>query len=104
MTQSMANATIWRGFDEGGKMKEADTTHWKSPNTGATNVSGFTALPGGDRYQGTFYVLGSYGYWWSATEAQTPTAWGRFVGFSRSDVNRNDVFKDTGYSVRCIRD
>ena len=104
MTQSMVNATGWRGSDEGGKMKEADTTRWRSPNTGATNASGFTALPGGDRYEGAFIAISQYGYWWSATEAQTPTAWDRFIGFGRADVARHDVFKYTGYSVRCVKD
>ena len=51
----------------GGPMKEAGLTHWSSPNTGATNASGFTGLPGGYRYQlGSFFNLG-YGYWWHAS-------------------------------------
>ena len=52
----------------GGKMKETGTTHWNSPNTGATNESGFTALPGGrrDSSNGAFSNVGYYGYWWSA--------------------------------------
>ncbi|MCB9001260.1 MAG: fibrobacter succinogenes major paralogous domain-containing protein [Bacteroidales bacterium] len=53
----------------GGKLKETDTTHWASPNTGATNETGFTALPGGYRGRGgAFGGIGGYGYWWSATE------------------------------------
>ena len=53
----------------GGVLKEIGTTHWVSPNSGATNEFGFTALPGGTRYyDGTFKRIGEYGYWWSATE------------------------------------
>ena len=60
----------------GGQLKETGTSHWQSPNAGATNTSGFTALPGGSRTNdGTFYSIGGYGYWWSSTEG-TGTAWG----------------------------
>ena len=60
----------------GGKMKEAGTAHWNSPNTGADNSSGWTALPGGYRdFNGTFLSIGSYGYWWSATEGDGANAW-----------------------------
>src|ERR1035437_1728963 len=53
----------------GGAMKETGTTHWTSPNTGATNSSGFTGLPEGLRTDGgPFYDVGSYGGWWSSTE------------------------------------
>ena len=53
----------------GGKLKEAGTIHWISPNTGATNESGFTALPGGDYicYPFTFDSLGFNTCFWSST-------------------------------------
>jgi len=54
----------------GGKMKEIGTTHWETPNSGATNESGFTALPGGFRdWKGTFYYLGHSGLWWDSVDA-----------------------------------
>ncbi len=73
----------------GGKMKETGTTHWFSPNTGATNESGFTGLPGGARTGfGTFFYLGEDGYWWSNTESSSSKAWYRGLNYSNDVVNR----------------
>ena len=89
----------------GGKLKETGTTHWASPNTGATNETGFTALPGGYRYLfGIFDIIGDTGYWWSATENYSNNAWGRSVYYYHSDVNRGNYGKGVGFSVRCVRD
>ena len=89
----------------GGKLKEIGTTHWNTPNTGATNETGFTALPGGFRYGGGgFYDVGDYGYWWSATESDADYAWYRGVGYSSSSVGRSNGSKELGFSVRCFRD
>jgi len=91
--------------DAGGKLKETGTTHWNSPNTGATNETGFTALPGGYRSSsGTFSNIGNYGYWWSATEYSTDYAWYRFMYYDFSDVIRYSLSKELGFSVRCLRD
>ncbi len=89
----------------GGKMKETGTTHWNSPNTGATNSSGFTALPGGYRNTfGSFSIKGYYGGWWSATEYSSTDAWGRKLYYDYDKVSRNYNGKDYGFSVRCVRD
>jgi len=89
----------------GGKLKESGTAHWLSPNTGATNSSGFTALPGGYRSNdGTFGLVGGYGFWWSATESDSSNAWYRFMYYSGSGVSRYHNYKDVGFSVRCVRD
>ena len=61
----------------GGKMKEAGYDHWNSPNTGSTNSSGWTGLPGGYRYSGGFSSYVYYGYWWSAAEGFGSTSWRR---------------------------
>ena len=91
--------------DAGGKLKETGTTHWNSPNTGATNETGFTALPGGYRnFNGTFNYFGYNGNWWSATENSTHGAWYRNMYFNFSNVYRNFVNKELGFSVRCLRD
>ncbi|MFA4907062.1 MAG: fibrobacter succinogenes major paralogous domain-containing protein [archaeon] len=89
----------------GGKMKEIGTTHWSSPNTGATNESGFSALPGGSRhYSGTYDYIGSYGYWWSAAEHDSGSAWYRDLNYNCSDVYRYYNGKRYGFSVRCVGD
>jgi len=93
------------GTGAGGKLKETGTTHWNSPNTGATNEIGFTALPGGRRsYTGTFYDVGIYGFWWSATESSATSAWYRFLSCYSSYVSRGNYGKEVGFSVRCLRD
>jgi uncharacterized protein (TIGR02145 family) len=89
----------------GGKLKETGTTHWTSPNTGATNETGFTALPGGYRYfNGTFDYIGSGGFWWSSTATGTYYAWHRTLRYNESHVGGGDYGKMYGFSVRCVRD
>ena len=89
----------------GGKLKETGTTHWASPNTGATNETGFTALPGGNRgIYGAFYTIGNNGYWWSATESNANNAWYRLMYCDYSNVTRDGSDKEVGFSVRCVRD
>jgi len=104
MSQDQADATGWRGTDEGGKLKETGTTHWASPNTGATNTSGFTGLPGGYRYtNGSFTDLTFYAYFWSSSENGSD-AWYRGLSFGSAQVGRYDYDKAYGFSVRCVRD
>ncbi|MBU0766074.1 MAG: hypothetical protein KJ607_14720, partial [Bacteroidetes bacterium] len=90
----------------GGKLKETGTTHWSIPNTGATNESGFTGLPGGYRNysNGSFSNSGNYGYWWSATEYNSTYAWERYLYYSLATVSRDSINKTTGFSVRCLKD
>ena len=106
MSQSEVDNTGWRGTDEGGKLKEAGTNHWNSPNTEATNESGFTSLPGGFRYDhnGSFNDIGNYGFWWSAAEYSSTYAWYRILHYNDSDVYRYFNDKLFGFSVRFVRD
>jgi len=93
------------GSVAGGKLKEAGTTHWNSPNTGATNESGFTALPGGYRYNiGSFFSIGYESGWWSSTENSSTNAWYRRMSYDGATVDRNTNYKIFGCSVRCLRD
>ena len=89
----------------GGKLKESGTTHWLDPNTGATNESFFTAIPGGIRLDfGKFIMIGSYGTWWSTTEYDTYSAWSRNVYNNHINLDRYNFFKLNGMSVRCVKD
>jgi uncharacterized protein (TIGR02145 family) len=86
-------------------MKETGTTHWTAPNTGATNSSGFTGLPGGYRNDvGAFNIVGDYGIWWSSTEFVPTDAWNRYLSYNGDNIFRNNFFKKDGFSVRCLRD
>jgi uncharacterized protein (TIGR02145 family) len=88
-------------------MKETGTTHWNSPNTGATNESGFLGLPGGDRDgNGAFFGIGYSGSWWSSTEESAVEAWYWFLGYNNAYLINDSYFstKIYGYSVRCVRD
>ena len=89
----------------GGKMKEAGTTHWTTPNEGATNSSGFTGLPGGKHgyVDASFSELSNDGNWWSSTSASTPHAWLRSMSYNTAEVIRSNDAKGDGYSVRCLR-
>ncbi|UCG28279.1 MAG: hypothetical protein JSV24_02660, partial [Bacteroidales bacterium] len=104
MSQADADNTSWRGTDEGGKLKETDTIHWNSPNTGSTNSSGFTALPGGYRYKnGNYDNIGQYTSFWSSQENSSNSAWIRNLAYSMSEVNRDINSKEVGNSIRCVK-
>lgn len=102
MSQTHADASGWRGTDEGGKLKA--TTDWQSPNTGATNSSGFTALPGGYRSGGSFYVVFQYGHFWSSSSSNGTNAWNRSLSYTNKQVARSTYYKTYGLSVRCVKD
>ena len=88
----------------GGKMKT--TTGWESPNTAATNESGFSGLPGGYRsyYTGPFYRVGTTGFWWSSSESSTTDAWARNLDYDSGSAGWFNCSKQFGLSVRCLRD
>ncbi|TCO10991.1 fibrobacter succinogenes major paralogous domain-containing protein [Natronoflexus pectinivorans] len=86
----------------GGKLKA--TSYWDAPNEGATNSSGFTALPGGEKYEGGAYMeMGNQGFWWSATEVSGNQAYARRLHSHFGSIQTNEAAKSNGYSVRCIK-
>jgi uncharacterized protein (TIGR02145 family) len=93
----------------GGKMKSTATQPtpggWNAPNTGATNSSGFTGLPGGDRNSGgEFGYLGEDGLWWSSSVAGPGDAWARLLSDNKANLYRGSDGSRLGFSVRCVRD
>lgn len=89
----------------GSKLKETDTTHWESPNEGATNESGFTALPGGYRtYDGYFRNIGRQVYFWSSTDYLIYWADSEHLRNTWSEAFYHGSSKQCGYAVRLIRD
>ena len=89
----------------GGKLKDLGTINWQTPNTAATNETGFSAFPCGYRSSdGTYGSEGDQGIWWSSIEINTSDAWFRSMNYNLSSVFRNKYPKQWGYSVRCIKD
>ena len=92
------------GGEKNSSEKMKTTKGWKGSDNG-TNISGFSALPGGCRYfYGGFNNIGSNGYWWSSTEGKVSIAWDRGLTSNKGFVNGVDYDGRAGYSVRCIKD
>jgi uncharacterized protein (TIGR02145 family) len=95
----------------GDKLKETGTTHWNHP-TGATNISGFTALPGGSRtgQGGVYQVINFMGEWWGSGEASTTNALSTYLNTINTANNTSDFYpgmvahKRSGFSVRLVKD
>jgi uncharacterized protein (TIGR02145 family) len=86
-----------------GKLKSTSSL-WNTPNTGADNSSGFTALPGGFRLESFFFSISSDAWFWSATVAPFNNFWTRLLFHNNSEVRRVSYDKSVGASVRCLRD
>jgi uncharacterized protein (TIGR02145 family) len=90
----------------GGKLKENGTEHWASPNIGATNETGFTAIPAGVRdYVGNFNFLSkTIAAFWTATQYDTSQAVMRVMYNTIASLGVNNYDKRNGMSVKCVRD
>jgi len=106
MAESDANLVGLRETNkEGLKLKEKGTAHWKGSNEG-TNSTGFTALPGGWRQDGTaaFGDLYYCAYFWSSTQTNSNEAWVRKLQGNLATIERFELNKKSGLSVRCVKD
>jgi len=89
----------------GGKMKETGTTHWSAPNTGATNSSGLTVLPGGDRhYVGTFVLLEDHAFFWTSGESSSTHASYFELKYNSAAIFPSSHYKEFGFSIRCLKE
>lgn len=94
----------YRGTSEGGMLKEDGTAHWVAPNTGASNLSGFTALPGGYRTASGSYegITHNTGYW-TSTDDGANSALYRALTSEKAQIGRDWSAKDISFSVRCVK-
>lgn len=88
-----------------GKMKTPGTNRWTTPNSNATNSSGFSGLPGGYRnFNGQFGGVGNLGFWWTSSESPPFYAWYYYLTYDNSPIGWVNNSKLYGCSVRCIKD
>jgi uncharacterized protein (TIGR02145 family) len=104
MTREIVEIEGWRGFNEGGKLKVSGIEFWDGPNEGATNESGFSALPAGgmdDIHQ--FDGMGFFSDFWTSSWNE-PYPWYRLLNADRADIYRTMGVREFGTSVRCVKD
>lgn len=89
----------------GGKLKETGTTHWQDPNFGATNSSGFTALPSGGRsYNGQFSDFGTHAMWWTPYVSSKIDVLRRNLYYNTGEIYAIGDTEVSGFSIRCVKD
>jgi len=110
LTDYLGGENIYGISVAGGKLKESGTAHWRSPNTGATNETGFTGLPGGYRYgivDFSWLGIGEQGYWWSSSldmiDKPNDAADYRAMSYYDDIVINGIEIKMVGFSVRCLK-
>ncbi|MBM3405287.1 MAG: hypothetical protein FJY07_05180 [Bacteroidetes bacterium] len=96
--------TEWRGTDEGGKLKETGYDHWPWPNLGATNESGFSAIPCGCRYSTQFIPHLRYAEYWTSSVISLHYPLMRELSYASSQIFRDWSYKHLGYSIRCLKE
>lgn len=102
---SAVQSDIAGGFMKSTGTYQVGTGLWFDPNTGATNSSGFTALPGGYRASGNnFYSLNISGFWWTSTPDSFDYSWARSLFNDETRVYRGTASRKAAFSVRCLKD
>ncbi len=97
--------TLFGGASTAGGALKALSPLWEAPNAAATNISGFTGLPGGVRSDmGSFINLGTDGFFWSATSQEASSAWEWHLHHDWGGVDHGGALKEAGASCRCVYD
>lgn len=109
MSQELADLTLWRGTDEGGKLKETGITHWSSSNASVTNETEFTALPAGWRSvnDASFGGIGIFTSFWTSTGTTSSNSTYALIRSLRDTelrISRTGSLRIAGLSVRCVKD
>ena len=92
-----------RGTNAGGKLKATDPPLWQSPNLGATDEFGFTAVPAGYYLDGKFARLGEGTYFWGPEYSENEFAINHNLRYNEAQIGRGQGYKRTAFSVRCVR-
>jgi uncharacterized protein (TIGR02145 family) len=95
------------GLVEGGNLKANCTTDWWNPNFGATNSTGFTAIPAGDTWDGVYEDFGQSTYFWTSTATDYIVyymPWVYALNYTVSTIGRSSYVKENGFSCRCVKD
>ncbi len=89
----------------GGQMKQVGTSLWWSPNTGATNSSGFSGLPGGELEGSLYQFLGKYALFWTSNQS-SPSSKAKYfyLAYNNNEIKEMSWYKTLAYSIRCIKD
>jgi uncharacterized protein (TIGR02145 family) len=96
---------IYGGASTAGGALKAVSPLWDPPNADATDISGFSGLPGGVRTDmGEFINMGTDGFFWSATEQQSITAWEWHLHHDWGGIDHGGTMKEAGISCRCVYD
>jgi uncharacterized protein (TIGR02145 family) len=89
----------------GGRLKQVGTDLWETPNDGANNSSGFSGLPGGMRFrEGMFDHEGRRGTFWTVREDGDFEAYFLTLTYDTPIAYRTRIFKQSGFSCRCIKE
>lgn len=86
----------------GGKLKETGVSHWKTPNTLATNETGFSALPGGYCFPVPTEFF-NFGNWWSSTPNYNDISYGWALRYSNGSLGNGNYMYYCGLSIRCVK-
>ncbi len=107
MNKAEADGTGNRGTDQGSQLA-GGSQEWENgalTSDAKFDITGFTAIPSGKRYQtGLFYEANQGGFWWTSSLDGQGYALYHDIWYSNKGVSRGNTTKTQGHSVRCVKD